>query len=533
MTRSELALVWLALFALAALAFIPHIRHGGFYLDDWSNGALSLQPAGEDGLGAVISDYAEITLFRPMLVLYVPLQYFAFGMDQTLHLIWTAFLGVVVSGLLYGVLRTLGVPWLHALLIAGLVLVYPWSDSLHLWTTAAQLSLSIAFFLGGCWIALANLSRKVLPWHLVAAAFFLTSILTYEFTLAAVAAFGLVYVLRGGWATAKPRWAIDLAAAIAGALWVGSNTTREKSSLAGNIDHLGEIVEGGAGILSRSVVPLHTPATLVALGLLALVFGAGLAVLLRRRSPDDGPSPSAEGSGWGLRSWLLLGAGGIALVVLGWTMFIPADPYYTPAIYGITNRVNGLAGIGAVIAVYAALGVIGSLAGLALRRFGATPVAVTLLLAFLLGAGYVTVLRRHVGIWNSAWTAESIALEKIETRYPRLPEGSTLFVSGYPGYQTLGVPILSSTWDLDGMIKTRYEDGTLRAYPVLEGYELACGAETVDLESAGEVLASAPYGTARLFDLAGAGSAQPRDRRQCQIALGRFKPGPFYLSYDY
>jgi hypothetical protein len=525
LTRNELGLAWLALLVLGIVAFGAHIRDGGFHLDDWSNGAISLQPHEGDGFGATISKFADDTLFRPVLILYVPLTYVFFGMDPALHLTWTAFLAVAVASLLYAVLRTLGVPWLHGLAISALVLLYPWSDALHLWTTAAQLSLSIAFFLAGCWIALANLRRKLWPWHAVAAGFYLASILTYEVALPAIAAMGVLYLLRTDWGTAKWRWAVDLGAVLIGGAWVGSHTTRTKSGLGGNIEHLGEIVDGGVDIVSRSVVPLHTPSTLVVLGSTALIFICGLAILALRRTPGDAT--------WGLREWLLLGAGGGALVVLGWTIFIPADPHYTPVIYGITNRVNALAGIGAVIAVYAALGVLGNLAGLVLRRRGALPVAITVVLALSLGAAYMTVLQRHIGIWNSAWSAESTALERIEARYPRLPDSSTLIVSGYPAYQTVGVPILSEAWDLEGMIRTRYEDGSLFAYPLIEGYRLSCRRERIVFENAAEVIRSAPYGSVRILDLGDGDGALPRDRRQCLAALPRFKALSVYLSYDY
>lgn len=59
-------------------------------------------------------------------------------------LAWTALLGVLVAVLLYGVLRTLGVPWFHAGPIAALTFVYPWSDSIRLWGSANPPPLSIA-----------------------------------------------------------------------------------------------------------------------------------------------------------------------------------------------------------------------------------------------------------------------------------------------------------------------------------------------------------------------------------------------------
>src|SRR4051794_1887037 len=144
----ELGLAWAALAILAILAFTPHIRHGGFYLDDWSNAAGALHPPGGPGIGNVLSYFDEITVYRPVLVVYVPLTYLVFGMNMGLHLAWAAALAVIVAAILYGLLRSLGVPWVHALLIAALVLLFPWFDSTRFWATADQVSLAIAFLLG-------------------------------------------------------------------------------------------------------------------------------------------------------------------------------------------------------------------------------------------------------------------------------------------------------------------------------------------------------------------------------------------------
>ena len=119
------------------------------------------------------------------------------------------------------------------------------------------------------------------------------------------------------------------------------------------------------------------------------------------------------------------------MAALGWAVFIPADPYYTPTIYGLTNRVNGLAGFGTVVTVYAALGVIGTLFGPLIRSVRLAPVAITLVLAALLGLGYATVLHRHIGIWNAAYVAEEKALAQVTNRtriYPTVRRSSPVTI---------------------------------------------------------------------------------------------------------
>jgi len=524
----EAALAVFGLALLGGLAFGPLVLHGGFHFDDWSNGADTLfPPAGTNEF----KHLSETTLFRPVLIAYVPLTYLVFGLHEWLHLAWSIALGITVSSLLYAVLRLLDLPRLHAAFIAALVLIFPWFDGIRYWPTGAQVSLSLTFMLTGLVLALIGLRRKSLKWHFGAAAFYLTSILTYEIALPVIAMLGVLYVGRVGWRDGRIRWGIDIVTAIVGGLWVGTHTERIKSGISGDISHLGEIIDGGSEIMGRTVVPLGGPHTTLGLALLSAVFASGVAVYFL------GPRPSKPHSEWDLRNWLLLGAGGFAVAVLGWVILIPADPYYTPQIWGVSNRINGLAGIGLVILVYAAIGVIADLAARAIRgRPSTTSLAICITLALLLTGCYLSVIRRHNGIWNAAYEAEATAINRIQERYPTLPHGTTLFVSGYPAYQTLGVPILSSSWDVRGMVQDTYEDGTLNAQPVLEGLVIDCRPDVVGLAGVNGVTAppySAPYGMARLFDLASGKSARPLTRRECLSVAAEYKPGPTVLSYEY
>jgi hypothetical protein len=527
LTVRELAIAWVALVVLGVLAFLPHIRHGGFYSDDWSNAAGALLPPGGPGFGNAVSFFADLTIYRPVLVVYVPFTYLVLGMHMAAHLVWAAALAVLVSALLYGVLRTLGVPWIHAWAIAALTLVYPWFDSIRLWTTADQLSLSISFALAGVWVALAGLSRNSWRWHIGAVSLYLLSILTYEVTLAFIAGVGLLYVLRAGWRASRAPWAVDLAVVVAGGIWVGTHTARTASGLSGDISHLKSIVTQGGTLLGRTVQPLGAQHTTPALCAFAVVLLVGLLAYLYRSERFAG------GSGWGLRDWLLLASGGLVVAALGWTMFIPADPYYTPSVYGITNRVNGLAGIGLVIALYGAFGIVGTLVGQLRPRTRTLALATTLVLGVLLGAAFTDVLRRHIGIWNTAFASEMAGLTKLKAQFPTLPENTTLFVAGYPANQTLGVPIMSANWDLDGMVKVEYDDRSLSAYPVLEGTAIECRRLGVGLGGVGAPPITAPYGSARMIDLASGGWSAPNDRRACRAVASRYVAGPLYLSFTY
>lgn len=528
LSLKEAALACAGLVALAALSYASHIRHGGFYLDDWSDAAGTFYQTSGPGLSHVLSYFGDLFPYRPMLILYVPLKYFVLGPDMALQLAWAVGLAVIVATLVYGILRLFGAPWYHAWLIAALTIVYPLFDSVRLWEAASLPSVAIVFALSGLWIALLGMSRRSWPLHFCAAGLYIVSILTYEITLPLIVGFGALYVIRYGWRVARSRWGVDLAAVTVAGLWNGLHTNREVSGVSGDLHHLGEIVSGGATIVGRTFVPVgahsHTPLVLVPV---AILLAAGLAVYLLA------PARPGSESEWGLGSWLKLAAIGAGIAVLGWVMFIPADPYYTPSTYGFTNRVNAVSGFGLVMAAYAVVGVGVALAGRVLPAAQRWTAAITVGLGLLLGAAYIHTLERHSEIWDTAFRAEQTAIDSLRSTYPTLPHETTVFTSGYPAYQTLGVPIFSATWDLNGMIKLEYKDRTLSAFPITAGLELACRPGGVALHGPGASPAMAPYGRARLLNLATGAHAAPQSRRECLRLAGRYVAGPLYLMYDY
>lgn len=550
-TKRELLLAWGALAVLGVVVYLPHVLHGGFYLDDWSNGALTLQNPGGNSFSNIVDTYANATLFRPVLIFYVPATYWVFGMHLWMHLAWASFLGILVAWLLYAVLRKLEVPWIHALAIAGLVLVYPWFDSTRLWITGDQITVSTALALGGLWLSLIGLERRSWSWHIPAMILLGLSILTYEITTPAIAAFGVIYVWRFGWQRAKYVWGANLLVVLACGGWVLSHTTRTKQGLSGDFHHLWLIVKGGAEMVARSLLPVGPVRTALALVLLGLVFAAGAIALWRA------PRLFPKGPGMGLRGWLLLGGAGLALTVLGWIVFVPADPYYTPSIYGVTNRVNGVGGIAAIILVYAAFGVAGTLIGRLVRggwsgggegakdrggsRSVATALVVTVGLGAVLGGLYLIVIHRHIGIWNSAYQQEKTAMEKIRQTYPTLPDGTTIYTTEYAAYEALGVPILSASWDLDGMVKLEYENGTLAAFPLLTGYHFSCGKDGLAVlgppaEGApnGELMAETKaYDSIRVLSFGEERAFRPTNQAQCKRQVEGLEPGPFVEQYGY
>jgi hypothetical protein len=519
----------LLLLVVAAAIFVPYIVNGGFFLDDWADSAGTLYTPGGRTVGNVLTYFNNLFEYRPVLIVYTPLKYSILGTSITLNLVWVTFMTVLVALLVYTILRTVRVPWPHAGLIAVLTLVYPWYDSLRFWvgTNPPLLGIFIAF--AGIQVALIGVIRKSWRWHAAALVLYLLSVLAYELTAPLILAIGLLYVMMMGFRPALSRWAADVVVVVAGLLWVGTHTDRPVSGFSSDLDHLGEIVKGGRDMIAWTFYPLgSTPRTGLVFAAAGVVLLGGALVHVRRQRGDAGPE-----EGWGLREWLLLGGAGLAVAALGWVMFIPADPYYTPSVFGATNRVNALSGYGLVILAYAVVAVgVATVASLwrPLRRW-TTPV--TILLMLLLGAAWVHVLERHARSWEAAYQAERVALDQIEKQYPSLPPGSTLFAANSPSWQALGVPIFAYSWDLNGAVQDEYESSEVSASPVLPNTALQCRAAGIGLSGEGAPETYGAYGSVKLLDLSSGFHAEPRNRRQCEQVAPKFVPGPEYVQYEY
>lgn len=528
LTLREMFVALAGLGCIGLLVLAPSIQHGGFSSDDWSNASNALNPPAPPNFGYAVSAFADFTLYRPVLVIYVPLTYLVFGMHMHYYLAWAAVLSILAATMFYGVLRSLEVPWVHAALISALTVVFPWSDSTRLWATAGLVDLSLTFMFAGMLIALQGLRRRSWRWHAFAILFYLLSILTYELTLPLVACVGALYCLRVGWQPAKWRWLADVLTAVAGGFWVWSHTVKTTSSVSGDLSHLMEIVRGGGTLVGRAGYALGSPETTLVLVLMAVVFCAGVCARFVLTDRLD------RREGWSLQDWLALTMGGFALAILGWVILIPAEPYYTPSIFGGVNRINGLAAFGLVVAVYGSFGIVSSLVFHMSSRRRLFGTATTVLLGAALLTSYTHVLRRHIQIWNAAYDAEAVAINETKQVFPHLPPGTAVFAGSYPEYQAPGVPILSSTWDYWGMLRMEYNDNSLAGYPLLNWLHVACRADAMVLERPeGQVEASAPYGSVRLLNLSTGTHSAPKSQAKCKRVADQYGPGTGTLSETY
>ena len=350
--------------------------------------------------------------------------------------------------------------------------------------------------------------------------------MTYELTVGLIASAGLLYIALAGWRAARKRWAADLVAMAAVAVWNFSTTPRSAATqLSSLLDHFETIVVEGGTVLARTALPLGSDRTVVVLVVVFAVLAATVALALTARP--------ASPLGASLRRWLLLFSGGAAVIVVGWAPFIPADPYYTPTLYGLSNRVNALAAVGLVMVVYALAGMVGAMVGAVRPRTPIVATAVTLVLAVVLGLGYLKVVDRHSDLWVNAFRGEMSAIGQIKGQYPTLPDGSVVYTFGYPGYQAPGVSIFSVSWDLNAALKLHYRKPDVGGYPVVQPSAVRCAEEGVVIDGGIVGRRSTPYGRAILFDVPSARTVRVRNLGECRRNLPAYVPGPTQLQSTY
>src|SRR4051794_26100726 len=125
------------LVVLAAVTFTSRIVHGGLIMDDW---ALSAE-AHFGGFTGVLEDLVHLDVRRPVGAIYFATLFGVAGGHAHLLLTISAALRVLLAVCLYGLLREVRFERFDALIIAALVMLFPYSDSTWLWPSASSISL--------------------------------------------------------------------------------------------------------------------------------------------------------------------------------------------------------------------------------------------------------------------------------------------------------------------------------------------------------------------------------------------------------
>jgi hypothetical protein len=515
------AIFLVVLVVVGLLAYAGHIRDGGFYYDDWANSALYHYPSRHGFFGAV-HDLWQISSYRPALTVYIPILEAVFGYHMGFHLAWAFLLALGMSVSLFFFLGALGLDAVAAGTIAVLVLVFPSSDATRLWATSSMASLAIIFYCLGSLLALRGLRGPGRGWiaHAGAVLLYAVSILLYEIAAGPILLSVLVYRRVTSWRRAAYMWLVDLVVVVPILLLVTSNNGRGKLTLSQELHHVRKIADQGLSLFAYAAAPIGSPKRDLVIAVVLAVIAC--AAVVCRLLPKLDPARVE------LKRWLIVVPFAVLGTALAWLVFVPADPYYSPGEPGVGNRVNVLAAVGIVTLVYALAAMVGTLFFRGLPRWRILSSTFAVLASVGIGIGYMHTLHRDVGAYNRAFNLEQSTLNVLKGRLGKPPPGSTIYTFNQPGYAAPGVPIFASSWDLNGAVKITFHDGSLRAYPVIQGVPVQCGAQSMGVPVSG--YRQSVYGRSYFVDIASGRVARVTSRHACNALLGSFPPGPVILS---
>ena len=523
----EAGLAAVLLLAVGFTAFGRHVANGGFLVDDWNFAGTYRTFARDGGFFSALSHFYDFLDGRPVEAAYHAVVEAVLGANMAVRLSWTVVLGVVVSALLFALLRRLGVERVHAAAIAVLALLFPASDATRLWSNGALYSVAVALYLGGALVALHGLSRsgrRAAFLHAVALTLYGASVLLPEVTTGAIAVTVLLYRLAGAsWRACLVRWGADLAPLAVALVYVRSALPRRSGSSGDQLEHLRVIEEQARHLLASAGIQ-HGPTRLPGLAAV-LILAAAVGAWAASRRGD--PLRDALGR------WLLTAVGGVGVIAAGYAPFVPSNAYYSPLAQGLGTRTNAAAGLGFAILFYA-LAVLASLAGARLLRLP-RPQALAGLVAVtgaaLLAVSWARAIDRDRKLYEQAYRLERVALDLVRTRIPSPAPGMTVYLFGLPRETGAGVFTFFGFYDFTGALRLLWDDTTVRGFAAtwLGEEGITCGRRRVRADSrwAGRDVDdaySAPYGKIVFIDVKTRSSQRIPTPAECRAALRRYLP---------
>lgn len=515
----------LFLLVLAASIYGPYILHGGFAWDDWENAADAATPSNR----ALAPFNLREALYEPGLALLLPLPHLLFGSQPAWHLTLAVALGVAMSTSLFIFLRALNFPTVAAVVVAALTLVFPWSDSLHLWATAGINQMAAVFYLLGSAVALRRLARKPAAnaphaRNHIAVALYIASMLTYPITVVLVGCSTLLYRCVAGWRVAWQHGRRDLVCAAVIAIFQWIATTKPVLPVSAQIQHLFTIVDQWITLLTKALTPVGEIDRVVVITLLAgLAATTLIAIQLNAR-------------GIRLKRWATTSVIAAGWALLAYLVFAPGEAKYVPLAPGLYNRVGLLAGPAVAVFVFSIAMVISELLLGKTRplkvdrtrvRLGrrallkpnshqaklhlVTPFAC--LLGGVIFVGWLTQVNGHIRQWQTAAIESRAVLSSVKDRLPETTAGTVVFTTNHRTHIASGIPVFASAFDLHSAVKVNRKLRAVHAYPLVT--PLNCGEKSASSAIAQNDLTEIHYGKLFVIDVTNGRVERVADRRSC------------------
>lgn len=458
--------------AVAILVFGGYVGDGGWVGDAWLTRSWYATYPHVDFLDTV-GHFLDLDSMssRPANAVYRVALNEWFGADLSAWLAWQLASCVLMCLCVYLLLREVGLAYLDAVAVGLLLLVFPASLSLWFWSAVVHAPLAIALGCIGFVLALrafgaAGARRRLL--HAGSLGLFVLSILLYEVCLPVFLASVLLYALRAPRRQAVGRWLLDCLVLAPIALWVTSATDAQDQDLPGTVAHAGDMIAAMPAFLFGRLLPfdLARPLGFV---LIAAVYLCAFAVLRRRAAEDPVRAR--------LRALFALTGAGLVVVALGYAIYAPGLDYYSPLATGVGDRVNAVAGIGWVMALYALAAMLATLVVAALRQAPLYASLATAGLALALGLSWLAPIADESRSYVDARREGDRVLGVIERAVPDPQPGTAIWVFGQPVEITPGVPVFSNYWNMTGAVALLYHDHRIRGFVGLPGTRFECQAD--------------------------------------------------------
>ena len=526
LTARELLLAFFGLLAICAAVYLPHAANHGLYTDDWW---FTQRPHfldhGLSSIGSMLdvspfpnnyNDHFSLTdSYRPGQTAQLTAQYLLTGTSGSARLVLAVGLAAIESFLLYLVMRLLGLRPLVAGAAAGLLAIGTFVDSTRLWSSVQPEMNAASFYLAGLSCALLGLRSRVkgrrIAWHAAAFLLYLCSVFTYEAFLILLPLSALAYWLVAGREAALPRFGVDLVALAIAALTVGRTANHDRSGEL-TISHLWDRVEDVIPAALR-VFGWPIPAESVVVGpagiVLALAAGAGLVLAIRSAGP------LAEMT----RQWLVVGAIALALGLVGLVGLLPAEHALTPSNEGFGNRLLVTSSLFFPLLYVSAVVLIAiGLAALIRRPSWVIPLAGVGLA--LIAAGLVNRELQRQDDFSAAWKEEERIVDRIQRTLPSPLPNTTIVSFRHPLILDGGLVAFATDYDLDGALKLRYGDETIRAHPFLPT-TTSCDPVGVTFSGTFEPTNTLPYGQMYFVDVAEERAVPITSQAECVSEMSR------------
>ena len=508
----EIALAGAVISVVGFILFFPHIRHGGFYDDDWSN-ALFYRSLGYRGMAEHF--VREEVPWRPVLAALLPAPHALFGVTVAGHLAVALALAVLVSLSFFVFLRALRVELPHALALAALSILFPRSDAVRLWATASINNVAVVcYFLG--FVAATHAMHLQPPargrsrlLHGLASLLYLTSVLTYEVAAPVILLSGLLYRTRLPWRAVRARWLADAALVLVplAVLVVPASRTRGIGTLAGRLTDIPEFVIQGASLLASTFLPSGVSSAAMKLLVLGAVAGVVVAAAWRAQRDQDRE----------LAKWLRRAAIGTAAAALAYPMFLGYGLY--PLSDGFENRVNMFSEFGFIVVTYSCLAL---LAHLIARNRPRLVFAVLTVGTLLVTVGFAQRLRNDIRLYDAAAAHQRYQLATLRRLLPDPPNGSTILTFRHRTSTAPGVWILEVPWVFTAAVNVLWQDPSLTVIPVVRPRGVACAEHEAHVDSSGRAY-SVTYGRADFVDVASHSLMHVASKQDCLKALAAIR----------